>query len=274
MQPLKLGLIGGGNMAGAVISGLRQSGWPGERLQAAEPRAERRQELETQFGIHCAEQNQPVAAWAEALVFAVKPGVFAQAAREVASAVRPDCLIISLAAGVRCAAINGWFGRVMPVVRVMPNTPALINRAVCGVYATPEVSASARASATAVLEALGSVVWLADEALIDSVTGVSGSGPAYFFRLMELMEQSACAHGLAPEAARKLVIETALGAAQLSAQSELPLSELRKQVTSPGGTTEAALARFAALGFTESVREGVSAAVARARELGEESEIN
>lgn len=274
MRTPKLGLIGGGNMAQAVLAGLRQSGWPAEQLQVAEPLAERRRELEAQFGIRCETDNRPVAVWAEVLVFAVKPGVFAEAARAIADAVRDDCLIISLAAGVRSAAITRWFGRALPIVRVMPNTPALINRAVCGVYATPAVEAGARDTAETVLRALGSVIWLDDEALIDGVTGVSGSGPAYFFRLMELMEESALAEGFAPEVARQLVIETALGAAQLSAQSELPLSELRAQVTSPGGTTAAALERFEALGFSKSVREGIAAAVKRARELGDQSELD
>ena len=272
MASLKLGLIGGGNMAAAVIAGLQKANWPAEQLQVAEPDSSRRDVLEKQFAILTSAQNKPVAAWAEVLVFAVKPGVFPQVARDLADTVRDDCLIISLAAGVRSGAIARWFGREMPTVRVMPNTPALINKAVCGVFATPGVDAAGRDITQTVLESLGSVIWVEEESLIDSITGISGSGPAYFFRLMELLEQAAIEHGLTPDQARQSVIDTALGAAQLGGQSRLSLAQLREQVTSPGGTTQAALEKFAELGFAQSVREGVAAAVKRAQELGDESE--
>ena len=272
MTHKKLGLIGGGNMAAAVIAGLQKANWPDDYLQVAEPDPVRRDQLKAEFKIHCEADNRPVAAWAEVLVFAVKPGVFAEAARGLADVVRDDCLIISLAAGIRLDAITRWFGREMPAVRVMPNTPALINKAVCGVFATPNVDAAGRAMTQTVLEALGSVIWVEEESLIDSITGVSGSGPAYFFRLMELMEEAAIEHGLTPDQARQSVIDTALGAAQLGGQSQLSLARLREQVTSPGGTTQAALEKFAELGFAQSVQEGVAAAVKRARELGDESE--
>ena len=179
-------------------------------------------------------------------------------------------LVISIAAGISSDDIVAWSGERIPCVRAMPNTPALVNCGVSGLYANFECSAAQRLQAAELMAAVGKIVWVKDESLINTVTGVSGSGPAYFFKMMELMMEQAMANGLDAESAHTLVVETALGAAMLIRQSPLSPADLRKQVTSPRGTTDAAINAMENGGIDDAVRDGVQAAISRSAELSEQ----
>lgn len=179
-----------------------------------------------------------------------------------------NALVISIAAGLDMAALSRWLGGHRTIVRCMPNTPALIGAGITGLCALPEVSAEQRAAADRVLKAVGTTVWIDDEARIDGVTAISGSGPAYVFLFIEALQQAAAELGFTPEQGRQLAIETVQGAAALAAQSSEPASILRERVTSKGGTTEAALKVMAERGVKEGIVAGCKAAEARGQELG------
>ena len=273
----KISFIGGGNMAAALLGGLVRGGWPAEALAVAEPRAEQRRELTKRFGVSCFEDNAECAARADAVVFAVKPQALREAAHSVADALRRGKpLLISIAAGIRCDDLLRWAGGDFALVRAMPNTPALVGAGITGLFANAQASAAQRELAQEVLRAAGGTLWVAREELMDAVTAVSGSGPAYFFKMMEVMAESATAHGLAREDAGELAVQTALGAAMLAREhtkgggAEGGPAELRRQVTSPGGTTEAALLAMENGGFERALRGGMDAARARAAEIADE----
>ncbi len=268
-----LSFIGGGNMAGALIHGLIEDGTDPGRILVAEPDSGRREALAARFGVRTTEDNQEAAGEAAILVLAVKPQVLREVARKLAPVLaqsRPLC--ISIAAGVRHAALQSWLGDEVPLVRAMPNTPAMLQAGATGLYAPASLDEPRREAAEHVLRAVGLVVWVEEEALMDAVTAVSGSGPAYFFLFMEAMERSAVELGLPPEEARLLVRQTALGAARMALESELDLPALRLGVTSPGGTTEQAIRAFEAGGLRSLVQQAVEAARDRSRELSRELE--
>jgi pyrroline-5-carboxylate reductase len=267
----KIGFIGGGNMAASLIGGLLAGGRTAEGIRVAEPSAERCQFLATQFGVRAEESGAALAGEVDILVFAVKPQVLQAVARELAPAVnaaRP--LVISIAAGIRTQDLGRWLGGYPTLVRAMPNTPALIQAGATGLYATPGVSGSQKATAESVMRAAGLTCWVTEEALIDSITAVSGSGPAYFFLLMEALQAAGEKLGLDGETARLLTLQTAFGAAKMALESNEPPGILRERVTSPGGTTERALQSLAQAGLPELVVRAVGAAAARARELAGE----
>ncbi len=262
--------IGGGNMAGSMIGGLITAGWPSDSIRVAEPVASRREELAHSHGISCFENNIPCIRGADLVVLAVKPQVLREVVRALAEPLLgASPLLMSIAAGIRGADILNWVGGELPFVRVMPNTPALVNRGVSGMWANDLVGPGQRAAAEETMRAVGEVVWVEDESLIDAVTGVSGSGPAYFFKVMELLLEAAEQHGLDSESARTLVVETAIGSATLIRNGSLSPAELRRQVTSPGGTTEAGIRQMEGDGIDDAVLSGVSAAVIRSRELSD-----
>ncbi len=266
-----IAFIGGGNMAASIIGGLLASGWPANAIRVADPSAERRAFLESEHGITCFTDNGECISDAGSVVLAVKPQVLRDVVAPLSGQLgEQQPLLISIVAGIRSADVLGWIGAELPYVRVMPNTPALVNRGVSGLWANEHTGEEQRARAEETMRAVGAVVWVDDEAGIDAVTGVSGSGPAYFFKVMELMIDAAESHGLAPGAARTLVVETALGAATLMGASELSPAELRRQVTSPGGTTEAGMRQMEAAGIDAAVRGGVDAAVRRSTQLSDE----
>ena len=266
-----IAFIGGGNMAGSMIGGLITAGWPADSIRVAEPVDGRRGELARCHGIGCYEDNIPCIRGADLVVLAVKPQVLREVVLALADSLRGESpLLVSIAAGIRSEDILKWVGGGVPFVRVMPNTPALVNRGVSGLWANELVRPGQRAAAEDAMRAVGEVVWVEDESLIDTVTGVSGSGPAYFFKLMELMLESAKRHGLDSDSARTLVVETAVGAATLIRGSDLAPAELRRQVTSPGGTTEAGIRRMEVLGIDEAVLSGIDAAVIRSGELSDQ----
>lgn len=263
--------IGGGNMAASLIGGLRRAGQPASGLRVVEPDAARRSALVEKYGVTAVETADADVLDADVCVLAVKPPVMANVARDLAPLLpEPRPLVLSVAAGVPTRALAGWLGGDVPLVRCMPNTPALIGAGVSALYAGPEITGEQRASARAILEAAGDTVWVDDETALDSVTATSGSGPAYFFRFMEAMQAGAEELGLPPETARTLVLRTALGAARMALESGDDPATLRAKVTSPGGTTERALTAFDEGDLDGLVRRAMREAAERSRTLADE----
>jgi pyrroline-5-carboxylate reductase len=266
----RIAFIGGGNMARSLIGGLIRAGTFRTALTVGEPSAELAAALRHDFGIAAGEDNAAAVHGAAVWVLAVKPQVMKSvcaALRGVAQAEKP--LVISIAAGIRLEQIERWLGGNVAIVRCMPNTPALIGAGAIGLYANASVSAEQHALAERVLDTAGATAWIDDESLMDTVTAVSGSGPAYFFLLVEALEEAAVAQGLPRETARALAAQTCLGAGRMLREDGAAPAELRQRVTSVGGTTQAALDSFAASGFSAIVARAVAAATARGRELSE-----
>ncbi|MBK4738243.1 pyrroline-5-carboxylate reductase [Noviherbaspirillum pedocola] len=266
---MKISFIGGGNMAAALIGGLAGRLAAGANIHVVDINADALARLAQRFGVSSAHAIDAQVAASDVIVLAVKP----QQMREVAAQLAPHLgkqLVLSIAAGIRGADLSRWLGGHGAIVRTMPNTPALVGRGITGMAALPGVSSEQRNAADAILKAVGDTVWLDDETLIDPVTAVSGSGPAYVFYFIEAMQQAASEMGLSAEQGRRLAIATFTGAAELAAQSDEPVSVLRERVTSKGGTTYAALTSMDASGVKEAIVKAMHAAAARGRELGEE----
>jgi pyrroline-5-carboxylate reductase len=266
---LKISFIGGGNMAAALLGGLAGKLTAGANIHVVDINADALARLKQQFGVTVAPQIDAAVAASDVVVLAVKP----QQMRDVAAQLRPHIgqqLVLSIAAGIRAADLSRWLGGHSAIVRTMPNTPALIGQGITGMAALAGVSASQREAADAIMRAVGATVWLDDESLIDPVTAVSGSGPAYVFYFIEAMQQAAQELGLTAQQGTQLAIATLTGAAQLAAQSPDPVSVLRERVTSKGGTTYAALTSMEAAGVKESIVRALHAAAQRGSELGEE----
>lgn len=263
-----LAFIGGGNMARSLIGGLLRQGVDPARLRVAEPVQPLREALRTDFGVAVFEQSAQAVEGADTWVFAVKPQVMRPVCEGLAAPAQAQApLVISIAAGITSAQIDRWLGGGIRVVRVMPNTPALLAAGASGLYARPGVDAGGRALAQALLAAAGTTVWIDDETQMDAVTALSGSGPAYVFLLAEAMIDAGIREGLAPEAARQLALQTVLGAGRMLVESGVDAAELRKRVTSPNGTTQAALERFEAGGLRGLVADAIHAARLRGAEL-------
>ena len=271
MKQLTLGFIGAGNMASSLIAGLCADGYAAEKICASDLDAEKLDALSSRYGITTSANNQAVVEKSQILVLAVKPQALRDVAIGIASTVqRCKPLIISIAAGVTEADIDRWLGGGNDIVRCMPNTPALVKTGATALHGNDNISAEQRSRAEAIMRAVGLAVWVERETLLDTVTAVSGSGPAYFFLLMEAMEEAAVRLGLEPVTARLLTQQTALGAARLAMESEESPAELRRKVTSPGGTTEAAIGAFEAAGFSSVVLDAIHAAEKRAASLSTE----
>jgi pyrroline-5-carboxylate reductase len=270
MTPHTIGFIGAGNMARSLAGGLLNSGWSAEHLLISDPDASQRRGAEKALGIKTLAANNELAEAVDVLVLAVKPQALKSVAEEIAATVqkkRP--LVVSIAAGIRISDIERWLGGNLPVVRGMPNTAALIGSGATGLFANPRVTNDQHDLAESILRAVGVTVWVEDESLIDAVTAISGSGPAYFFLIMEVLEKSAIKHGLNPRTARLLTLETAYGAAKMALEGGEEPAQLRKRVTSPGGTTEKALQVLEA-GHIEGIFDhAVVAAIQRAREIAD-----
>jgi pyrroline-5-carboxylate reductase len=267
----KLAFIGGGNMAAALIGGLTKRGLPADRLVAADPSHDALRRLARDYRIAVTSDNAEAVHGAEVVVLAVKP----QLVRAVALSLAPHLsisrpVLISVAAGIPHAALARWFGPLVPVIRTMPNRPALNGFGATGLYAPAELGAAPRAVAEDVMAAVGATIWVEHESQMDTVTALSGSGPAYFFLFMEALEAAAQARGLPPEIAHRLTLETAYGAAQMARDSTDSLATLREQVTSKGGTTAAALEVLDAAGLRAIVAHAVAAADRRSAELAAE----
>jgi len=263
-----IAFIGGGNMARSLIGGLVARGVPAAGIRVAEPVAALRDALHADFGVQVFEQAVAAADGAGTWVLAVKPQVL----REVCAGLAPSAqvqrpLVVSIAAGITATQLERWLGGDLAVVRTMPNTPALLGAGVTGLCANARVDEPGRTRTEALLSAAGKTVWLDDEARMDAVTALSGSGPAYVFLLAEAMQAAGETEGLPPEAARTLALQTILGAARMLTEGDEPAAELRRRVTSPGGTTQAAIDTFEAGGFRELVARAIHAATERGRQL-------
>ncbi len=263
-----IAFIGGGNMARSLIGGLIARGTAAADIRVSEPVEALREALAGDFGVNVGSDNSGAASGAGLWLLAVKPQVMravCEALAPLAQAERP--LVVSIAAGITAAQLQRWLGGGVAVVRAMPNTPALLGAGVTGLFGSAEVDANGRERASNLLASAGRTVWIDDEARMDAVTAVSGSGPAYIFLLAEAMEAAALAEGLPAEAARTLVLETVLGAARMLTESGEDPAELRRRVTSPGGTTQAAIETFEAGGFRDLVAAAIRNATERGRQL-------
>jgi pyrroline-5-carboxylate reductase len=262
----KITFIGGGNMARALIGGLLQQGRMPDELTVVEVDADKRRQLQHDFGIDTSDQLA-AAAGADIVVLAVKPQQLRDLAIFLGSLLRNQ-LIVSIAAGIRTGDLIRWLGNYSQVVRVMPNTPAQIQVGISALYAAPGASVAQRCQAAGLLAAVGTCVWFEDESLLDAATAISGSGPAYVFYFLEAMLQAGGELGLAPEQSRLLALHTFIGATRLALDSPLAPSALRAQVTSKGGTTERALLTMEEAGVKSAIVRAIHAASARSAELG------
>ncbi len=268
LDPQAIAFIGGGNMASALIGGLRRQGLEGDLIEVVEPLAEQRQRLQAQWGVRTCEQAHPGLGRAALVVWAIKPQIFAEAATQAAPHTR-QALHLSVAAGISTDSMATWLGS-QRIVRAMPNTPALIGRGITGLYARPDVSGEERLRIEAVISTTGEQLWLGQEDQLNTVTALSGSGPAYVFYFLEAMMEAGIGMGLTPQQARQLALATFGGAAALAQGSEESPQQLRARVTSKGGTTHAAISAMDAAGLKQHFMAAMAAAQARARELGEE----
>lgn len=266
----RIAFIGGGNMAASLAGGLIAAGASPASIIVAEPDADRRAQLSNQFDVATTADNLETLLQ-DVVVLSVKPQLMQTVCRQLAeSANVNNPLYVSIAAGIRTADIARWLGGDVAVVRCMPNTPALIQCGATALYANKSVSEAQQHLADEILRAAGITAWVADEDLLDVVTAVSGSGPAYFFLLMEAMQKTAVDLGLDKETAASLTLQTALGAARMANESELDVQELRARVTSKGGTTAAAISSFEHDDFHRNVSKALNAAYNRSRELADE----
>ncbi len=265
----RIGFIGAGNMAEALIKGiLATKVYPRENIQASDVKSEKLSFIAEQFGVNTNDDNKKLASEVDILVLSVKPQNMAEVLESIKNSIMPETLIISIAAGIKLAKIEAVLGKV-PAIRVMPNTPALVGEGVAALFANDLAKPMLR-KAEKIFSAVGEVVIIEDEDLMDAVTAVSGSGPAYFFLLMEDMIKAATKLGLSEDIAKKLVLQTAKGAALLAVEADNRNESpglLRQKVTSPGGTTEAALKIFAEAKFGSIVSTAITAARNRGREL-------
>ena len=260
--------IGGGNMARSLVGGLIARGAAASRIRVVDPNADIRDALARDFGIEAHSEASDVVDGAATWVLATKPQVLRDVCASLAAtaqATRP--LVLSIAAGITATQLERWLGGDVAVVRTMPNTPALLGAGVTGLFANAQVDAAGRARAQTLLESAGTTVWIDDEARMDAVTATSGSGPAYVFLLAEAMEDAAIAQGLAADDARTLVVQTLLGASRMLAESGEAPAELRRRVTSPGGTTQAAIETFESGGLRALVGDAIANATRRGGEL-------
>jgi pyrroline-5-carboxylate reductase len=265
---MQITFIGGGNMAAALAGGLAARGFDPSRIKVVELLHEARSRLSETLGVATFASAEEAAPFGDLIVLAVKP----QQMRDAAASLRPHLRgepVLSIAAGLRTADLARWLGEDVHLLRCMPNTPSLIGYGIAALYAGPRVSGAERAAAQTVLEAVGKAVWVEDEALLDPVTAVSGSGPAYVFYFIEALEAASRSLGLPEAVGRELAIETFRGAAELAARSSESAATLRERVTSKGGTTERALASMAEDQVKEAIVRAVQAASARGRELGD-----
>ena len=270
MSTPRIAFVGAGNMAASLIGGLRAQGVDAALLRASDPGAEQRARISAEHGIEVFADNADAVSGADVVVLSIKPQVMKIVCQALAPSLRDGQLIVSIAAGITCASLENWLGNDRPIVRCMPNTPALLREGASGLYANANVSAVQREQAEQLLSAVGLALGLDEEHLIDAVTAVSGSGPAYFFLLVEAMIAAGEKLGLPHETAARLTQQTALGAARMVIGSDVDAAELRRRVTSPAGTTEAAIKTFQAGGFEALVEQALGAAARRSAELAEQ----
>jgi len=276
MEHESVAFIGGGNMTRAIVGGLLEDGFAPQNISIAEPMAEQRELLaDTMPGVFVSADNDDVVAKANSVVLSVKPQVIAAVCRKLAVAVQENKpLIISIAAGPRIADIDHWLGGGNAIARVMPNQPALLQKGVSGLFVNDRTSAEQLETARKIMSAVGAVITVPVEDDIDAVTAVSGSGPAYFYLLIDMIAKTGERLGLSESAARDLAIETAVGATTLAQASGDSMDELISRVRSPGGTTAAALDSLLNSGVRDMFATAVTAARDRATELADQAHLN
>lgn len=258
-------------MASSLVGGLIADGYNRENIAVADINGQRLQYFRDQFSVKCYDTVSAAAEIADIIVLSVKPQALKTVAQQLAPVVAGKrVLVISIAAGIRTVDISQWIGAETAIVRAMPNTPALVQCGASGLFANDNVTMEQREQAESILRATGLVIWVDDEAQMDTVTALSGSGPAYFFRIMEAMEAAGVKFGLSPETAGLLTLQTALGAAKLALESTDDLAALRQSVTSPGGTTEKGLKVMNENNIDKIMEEVINAARERAAELADQ----
>jgi len=270
MTSATIAIIGGGHMGTSLLAGLIANHYPPKKLWVADPESEKLQRLETEFKIHTTTENLTAIKSADIIILAVKPQLLANVCAQMQEIIhQQQPLVISIAAGVRVESLQKWLGEKTAIVRAMPNTPAMISSGATALFANRFASAKHHDLAESILRAVGVCVWVDDEKLMDTVTALSGSGPAYFFLMIEALQNAAQDLGLSAETARLLTLQTAFGAAKMALESEVDVTELRKRVTSPGGTTEQAVRVLEEKKIRDMFQHALLAAKARAEELGD-----
>ncbi|MBZ0335736.1 pyrroline-5-carboxylate reductase [Marinobacter sp. AL4B] len=266
-----ISFIGAGNMASAIIGGMLDNRFEASNVWVSAPDDSHLQAVRNQFGVSVSTNNRYCVEQADIVVLAVKPQVMADVCRDIAPVVqntRP--LIVSIAAGLTADTIEQWLGGGLPMVRVMPNTPSLVGKGAAGLFANDQVSDEQKTMVQTVFESIGTALWVEDENLLHGVTALSGSGPAYFFLILEALESAATDAGVEPATARKLAIQTMAGAAEMAARSEHDPAQLKRNVMSPGGTTERAINTFEDGGMRKLVKKAYDAAFTRSEEMAKE----
>jgi len=270
MKHRPIGFIGGGNMACSLIGGLIADGCSASSIWVADPSDEQRRVIESNYGVTTSASSAEVIARSNTIVFAVKPQIIKSVAAELGAAIRnKKCLAVSIAAGIRAADLNRWLGGDIPIVRAMPNIAVLVKSGATALYANPYVTDNQRNQAETIMRAVGLTLWLDDESHMDAVTALSGSGPAYLFLVIEVLENAAIKLGLTRETAHLLALQTAFGAAKMALESTEDCATLRARVTSPGGTTEQAIAVLQQGDIQGLFDRALKAAHQRAQELAE-----
>lgn len=271
MQIGKIGFIGAGNMASAIIGGLIASGCKPDDIWVSDIDDSKLQDLEQLYGLHTVGENNQLVEKVDTVVLSVKPQMMKQVLQPLAEQFQSrKPLVLSVAAGLACADMERWMGGNVALVRTMPNTPALVRSGATALFANEKVTDQRREVAESIMRATGLALWVKEESQMDAVTAVSGSGPAYFFLLIESMQKAGEELGLEAETARLLATQTAFGAAKLALEAEESAAELRIKVTSPGGTTEQAVNVFLQRGIQEIVAEAMAAAKNRGTELAKQ----
>ncbi len=274
MKTTKIGFIGGGNMAASLLNGLVASGHEPKQLWVSDINPEALTALSANLNINVTQNNQEAVNSVDVVVLAVKPQILAKVAKEISPFLKPQQLVVSIAAGINQASLSKWLGAELAIVRCMPNTPALVLTGATALHANDKVTPEQHDLAETILRAVGIALWVDRELDLDAVTAVSGSGPAYYFLLMEAMEKAAVELGLDEATARLLIQQTALGAAKIALESSESPGELRKRVTSPGGTTQQAIETFERGGFSQLVSQALHAARDRSVEMSKQMEVN
>lgn len=266
-----ISFIGAGNMASAIIGGMLDSGFKASNIWASAPNDDHLQSIRKRFGISVTTDNRYCAQQADMVVLAVKPQAMADVCRDIAPiAQNTRPLMVSIAAGLGTDTLDEWLGGGLPIARVMPNTPSLVGKGAAGLFANDSVSSAQKEMVQSVFEGIGIAVWVEDEALLHGVTALSGSGPAYFFLMLESLEAAATEAGVNPETARQLAIQTMAGAAEMAAKSEHDPAQLKKNVMSPNGVTEQAIHTFEEGGMRDLVQKAYNSAYKRSEEMAKE----
>jgi len=262
--------IGGGNMASCLVGGTIANGFDPDDILVSEPNEASRNRLKKEFGIAVSEDNQAAVANATVVVLAVKPQIMRKVTMALAPALKDHAVVVSIAAGISVESLQGWLGSSVSIIRAMPNTPSLVLAGATALFANPLATAPQKDIVSKIFQAVGYCCWVKREDQINAVIAVSGSGPAYFFRILEIMQQVGQELGLSEEIARELASHTALGASQMAKQSASSPAELRRQVTSPGGATERALSTFQKEGLETIFGRAMTSALERAEEMSED----